>query len=50
MYQASIDHAEEDLQAAQVAQARVDADAILLAVDKAKRNDAYVEFRERRTQ
>lgn len=44
MYQASIDHAEEDLQAAQVAQARVDADAILLAVDKAKRNDAYVEL------
>jgi molecular chaperone DnaK (HSP70) len=41
MYQASIDHAEEDLQAAQVAQARVDADAILLAVDKAKRDDAY---------
>jgi Fe-S protein assembly chaperone HscA len=41
MYQASIDHAEEDLQAAQVAQARVDADAILLAVGKARRNDAY---------
>src|SRR6204780_1722724 len=44
MYQASIDHAEEDLQAAQVAQARVDADGILLAVDKAKRNDAYTEL------
>jgi Fe-S protein assembly chaperone HscA len=44
MYQASIDHAEEDLQASQVAQARVDADAILLAVDKAKRNDAYAEL------
>ena len=44
MYQASIDHAEEDLQAAQVAQARVDADAILLAVDKARRNDAYAEL------
>jgi molecular chaperone DnaK (HSP70) len=41
MYQASIDHAEEDLQAAQVAQARVDADAILLAVDKARQNEAY---------
>ena len=40
MYQASIDHAEDDLQAAQVAQARVDADTILLAIDKAKRNDA----------
>ena len=44
MYQASIDHAEEDLQAAQVAQARVDADAILLAVEKAKRNEAYPEL------
>jgi molecular chaperone DnaK (HSP70) len=44
MYQASIDHAEEDLQAAQVAQARVEADGILLAVDKAKRNDAYAEL------
>ncbi|MGA2714360.1 MAG: Fe-S protein assembly chaperone HscA [Bryobacteraceae bacterium] len=44
MYQASIDHAEEDLQAAQVAQARVDADAILLAVEKARRNDAYFEL------
>jgi Fe-S protein assembly chaperone HscA len=44
MYQASIDHAEEDLQAAQVAQARVDADGILLAIDKAKRNDAYTEL------
>ena len=46
MIEASIDHAEEDLQAAQVAQARVDADAILLAVDKAKRNDAYTELAE----
>ena len=46
MYQASIDHAEEDLQAAQVAQARVDADAILLAVEKAKRNDAYLDLDE----
>jgi Fe-S protein assembly chaperone HscA len=46
MYQASIDYAEEDLQAAQVAQARVDADSILLAVDKAKRNDAYTELSE----
>jgi molecular chaperone DnaK (HSP70) len=46
MYQASIDHAEEDFQAAQVAQARIDADGILLAVDKAKRNDAYTEMAE----
>jgi molecular chaperone DnaK (HSP70) len=41
MYQASIDHAEDDLQAAQLAQARVDADGILLAIDKAKRNEAW---------
>ena len=39
-----IDHAEEDLQAAQVALARVDADAILLAIEKAKRNDAWLEL------
>lgn len=44
MIEASIDHAEEDLQAAQVAQARVDADAILHALDKARRNDAYAEL------
>ena len=44
MYQASIDHAEDDLQAAQVAQARVDADTILLAIDKAKRNEAWSEL------
>ncbi len=44
MYEASIEHAEEDLQTAQVAQARVDADAILLAIEKAKRNDAYREL------
>jgi Fe-S protein assembly chaperone HscA len=41
MIAASIDHAEEDLMAAQVVQARVDADAILMAIEKAKRNDAY---------
>jgi Fe-S protein assembly chaperone HscA len=34
-------HGEEDLQAAQVALARVDADAILLAIGKAKQNDAW---------
>ena len=31
----AIDHGEEDLNAAQVALARVDADAILLAIEKA---------------
>src|SRR5271167_4808032 len=46
MYEASINHAEEDLQAAQAAQARVDADAIFLAVNKAKRSDAYLDLEE----
>ena len=46
MIEASIDHAEEDYQAAQVAQARVDADAILAATDKAKRGDAWFELSE----
>jgi len=44
MYQASIDHAEEDFEAAQVAQARGDADTILLAIDKARRNHAWVDL------
>jgi molecular chaperone DnaK (HSP70) len=41
MIEASIDHAEEDLIAAQVAQARVEADTILSATDKAKRKPAW---------
>jgi molecular chaperone DnaK (HSP70) len=41
MIEASIDHAEEDLIAAQVAQARVEADSILGATDKAKRKPAW---------
>jgi Fe-S protein assembly chaperone HscA len=44
MIDAAIEHGEEDLHAAQVALARVDADAILLAVDKAGRNDAWLEL------
>ena len=40
MIEASIDHAEEDLNAAQVAQARVDADAIIAATEKAKSRSA----------
>jgi Fe-S protein assembly chaperone HscA len=44
MIDAAIEHGEEDLQAAQVAMARVDADAILLAIDKAKRNEAWLEL------
>ncbi len=46
MIDAAIEHGEEDLQAAQVALARVDADALLLAIDKAKRNDAWLELTE----
>ncbi|MDQ2900669.1 MAG: Fe-S protein assembly chaperone HscA [Acidobacteriota bacterium] len=41
MIEASIDHAEEDFTARQVAEARVEADAILAATDKAKQSDAY---------
>ena len=41
---ASIDHAEEDLNAAQVAQARVEADAIITATEKAKSKPAYDEL------
>jgi Fe-S protein assembly chaperone HscA len=44
MIEASIDHAEEDFQAAQAALARVDADTILAAIDKAKRSDAWGEL------
>jgi molecular chaperone DnaK (HSP70) len=40
----AIAHGEEDLEAAQVALARVDADAILLATDKAKSNDAWLDL------
>jgi molecular chaperone DnaK (HSP70) len=42
MIEASIDHAEEDFQAAQLAGARVDADAILAATAKAQKNEAWV--------
>ena len=42
MIEASIDHAEEDYRAAQVAGARVDADGILAAVRKAQRDDAWL--------
>jgi Fe-S protein assembly chaperone HscA len=41
MIEASIDNAEADYKAAQLAGARVDADNILAATDKAKRNDAW---------
>jgi molecular chaperone DnaK (HSP70) len=41
MIEASIENAEEDYRAAQVAGERVEADGILAAVEKAKRNDAW---------
>jgi Fe-S protein assembly chaperone HscA len=44
MYQESLAHAEEDFIARQVAEARVEADRILTAVDKAKQNDAYLDL------
>ncbi len=40
----SIEFAEEDFRARQVAEARVEADTILAAVEKAKANDAYFEL------
>jgi Fe-S protein assembly chaperone HscA len=46
----SIERAEEDFDARQVAEARVEADTILAAVDKAKQNDAYVELTEEERQ
>jgi len=46
MISESIDRAEEDFAARQVAEARVEADRILAAVDKAKQNDAYLELTE----
>jgi Fe-S protein assembly chaperone HscA len=50
MIEASIEHAAEDLQAAQLAQARVEADGILLALDKAKRDGAWRELPEEERQ
>ena len=44
MISESIDRAEEDFRARQVAEARVEADRILAAVDKAKQNDAYLDL------
>jgi len=44
MISESIDRAEEDFNARQVAEARVEADRILAAVDKAKQNDAYLDL------
>jgi molecular chaperone DnaK len=40
----SIDRAEDDFRARQVAEARVEADRILAAVEKARQNDAYLEL------
>ena len=41
MIDEAIEHGEEDLHAAQVATARVEADHILLAIEKAKKNEAW---------
>ena len=46
MVNESIDRAEEDFQARQVLDARVEADHILAAVEKAKQNDAYYDLSE----
>jgi molecular chaperone DnaK (HSP70) len=46
MIQASFDHAADDLNARQLAEARVEADGILAAVEKAKRNEAYADLPE----
>jgi Fe-S protein assembly chaperone HscA len=44
MYADSITHADEDFRARQVAEARVEADRILAAVEKAKQDDAYLDL------
>ncbi len=44
MISESIDRAEEDFRARQAVEARVEADRILAAVDKAKQNDAYLDL------
>jgi len=44
MIEASIEHAEDDYRDAQVAEARVHADGVLAAVDKAKRNPAWLDL------
>jgi len=46
MISESIDRAAEDFKARQVAEAHVEADTILAAVEKAKQNDAYFELSE----
>ncbi len=46
MIESSIANAEPDFRARQVAEARVDADTILHAIEKAKQNDAYREISE----
>ena len=42
----SVDKAQDDFQERQLRQARVEADAILAAVEKARQNDAYFELEE----
>jgi len=44
MIQESVEKAEQDFQERQVREARVEADTILAAVEKARRHDAYFEL------
>ena len=44
MISESIDRAADDFKARQVVEARVEADRILAAVEKAKQNDAYLDL------
>ncbi len=50
MYKASIDNAEADFHARQLAEVRVDADAILAATEKARQSDAYTDLPEEERQ
>jgi Fe-S protein assembly chaperone HscA len=50
MIKSSFDNAAADLEARQLAEARVEADNILAATEKAKRNDAYTELPEEERQ
>jgi Fe-S protein assembly chaperone HscA len=50
MISESIDRAADDFKARQVAEARVEADRILAAVEKAKQNDAYLDLKDEERQ
>jgi molecular chaperone DnaK (HSP70) len=50
MISESIEHAEEDFRTRQVLEARVEADAILAAVEKAQESDIYWKLKEKERQ